>query len=117
FGVKSHEKIGADYLREKGFSERIAKLVENHVEAKRYLTFRYPEYYNNLSEASKRTLEYQGGKMTAEEADVFEQDSLFEASIQLRKWDELAKEIETPLIDLEIIKAKATSALASTFRN
>jgi hypothetical protein len=48
---------------------------------------------------------------------VFEQDSLFEASIQLRKWDELAKEIETPLIDLEIIKAKATSALASTFRN
>ncbi len=117
YGVKSHEKIGADYLREKGFSERIAKLVENHVEAKRYLTFRYPDYYNNLSEASKRTLEYQGGKMTSEEADSFEQDPLFEASIQLRKWDELAKEVDTPLIDLEIIKAKATSALASTFRN
>jgi len=112
FGVKSHEKIGADYLREKGFSERIAKLVENHVEAKRYLTYRYPEYYNNLSEASKKTLEFQGGKMTLEEANQFEQNSLFEASIQLRKWDELAKEINTPLIDLEIIKAKATSALA-----
>ena len=114
FGVKSHEKIGADYLREKGFSERIAKLVENHVEAKRYLTFRYPDYYNNLSEASKRTLEFQGGKMTEEEAEQFEQDALFDASIQLRKWDELAKEVNTPLIDLEIIKAKATIALAST---
>ncbi|MBI3221145.1 MAG: HD domain-containing protein [Bacteroidetes bacterium] len=114
FGVKSQEKIGADYLREKGFSERIAKLVENHVEAKRYLTYRYPDYYNNLSEASKRTLEFQGGKMSEKEAERFEQDPLFEASIQLRKWDELAKEINTPLIDLEMIKAKAYHALASS---
>ncbi len=114
FGVKSHEKVGADYLREKRFPERIAKLVENHVEAKRYLTFRYPDYYNNLSEASKRTLEFQGGKMKQEEAERFEQDPLFDASIQLRKWDELAKEINTPLIDLEMIKAKALHALAFT---
>ncbi len=113
FGVKSHEKIGADFLREKGFSERTAQLVENHVEAKRYLTYRYPEYYNNLSEASKRTLEFQGGKMTPEESTRFEQDPLFEASIQLRKWDELAKEVNVPLIDLDIIKAKAHRALAS----
>src|SRR5882724_2130579 len=29
YGVKRHEQIGADYLREKGFPERVAKLVEN----------------------------------------------------------------------------------------
>src|SRR5579862_8228628 len=38
YGLKSHEKIGADFLREKGFPERVARLVENHVKAKRYLT-------------------------------------------------------------------------------
>lgn len=46
YGVKSHEKIGADYLREKGFPNRIARLVESHVQAKRYLTFKHPDYYN-----------------------------------------------------------------------
>jgi 2-amino-1-hydroxyethylphosphonate dioxygenase (glycine-forming) len=111
-GTKSHERIGADYLREKGFSEKIARLVENHVAAKRYLTFKFPEYYAKLSEASKQTLTYQGGKMTADEAATFELDPLFNASIKLRKWDELAKEINTPIIDLEKIKAKALNALA-----
>lgn len=36
----NHEKIGADYLRERGFSEQVAVLVESHVTAKRYLTFK-----------------------------------------------------------------------------
>src|SRR5271170_4395487 len=57
YGVKRHEQIGADYLRQKGFPEKVAQLVENHVQAKRYLTFRQPAYYDSLSEASKRTLE------------------------------------------------------------
>jgi 2-amino-1-hydroxyethylphosphonate dioxygenase (glycine-forming) len=107
YGVKSHERIGADFLREKGFPENVAKLVENHVQAKRYLTFKHPEYYNNLSEASKQTLVYQGGVMTADEADRFEKDPLFEASIQMRKWDELAKETQVPIIDLALLKEKA----------
>jgi 2-amino-1-hydroxyethylphosphonate dioxygenase (glycine-forming) len=101
FGTKSHEKIGADYLREKGFSERVAKLVENHVQAKRYLTFKYPVYFENLSAASKKTLEFQGGGMTESEAIQFELDPLFEMSIQMRRWDEEAKQINTPLIDME----------------
>jgi 2-amino-1-hydroxyethylphosphonate dioxygenase (glycine-forming) len=107
YGVKSHERIGADFLREKGFPEKVAKLVENHVQAKRYLTFKHPEYYNNLSEASKQTLVYQGGVMTASEAERFEHDPLFEASIRMRHWDELAKEIKVPVIDLNILKEKA----------
>jgi phosphonate degradation associated HDIG domain protein len=111
YGVKSHEKVGADYLRSKGFPERIAKLVESHVQAKRFLTYKYPEYYNSLSDASKKTLEFQGGRMEKEEADAFEADSLFETSIQMRKWDELAKETDVPIIDMNDLKDRARNVL------
>lgn len=112
YGVMSHEKIGADYLREKGFPERVAQLVENHVRAKRYLTFKYPDYYNSLSEASKKTLEFQGGVMKANEAEAFEKDALFETSIRMRKWDELAKEVNVAVIDLEEMRSKALLVLS-----
>ncbi|WP_347902559.1 phosphonate degradation HD-domain oxygenase [Pseudomonas purpurea] len=112
FGVVSHERLGADYLRRLGFSERLARLVEYHVEAKRYLTFKEPGYYQRLSEASRRTLEYQGGVMTATEAQVFEQDPLCAISLRMREWDEQAKEIWVPVIDLEVLKAKALGVLA-----
>ena len=114
YGVKSHEKVGADFLRSKGFPERIAKLVESHVQAKRFLTYKYPEYYNSLSEASKKTLEFQGGRMSKEEADSFENDSLFETSILMRKWDELAKETDVPIIDLNDMKDRARNVLAKS---
>src|SRR5476651_1080258 len=39
-GNVDHEKLGADFLRELGFSERLASLVESHVVAKRYLTYK-----------------------------------------------------------------------------
>lgn len=111
FGTKSHEKIGADFLRGKGFPEKIAALVENHVQAKRYLTFKYPDYYHNLSDASKNTLEFQGGKMNEKEAIRFEKDPFFELSILMRSWDEMAKEVSVPIINLEILKNRALALL------
>jgi phosphonate degradation associated HDIG domain protein len=92
FGAKAHEKIGADHLRHLGFPEKVAVLVESHVEAKRYLAYRFPEYREALSEASRRTLEYQGGPMNEDEALAFEADPLHELKVQMRKWDEAAKE-------------------------
>jgi 2-amino-1-hydroxyethylphosphonate dioxygenase (glycine-forming) len=100
YGIKDHEELGAEFLREKGFSKRITRLVESHVEAKRYLTYKDPAYYANLSDASKRTLEYQGGPMTAEEAGAFEQYPLFDLIIRMRNWDEQAKIERQPLPDL-----------------
>ena len=100
FGVMDHEEIGAEFLKEKGFSRKIVRLVESHVEAKRYLTFKDPAYYAQLSEASKKTLTYQGGPMGKEEADAFEQYPLFDLIIQMRKWDEQAKIEHKPLPDL-----------------
>lgn len=100
YGIKSHEKIAARYLAEKGFSKKVTRLVQSHVDAKRYLTCRHPEYYEQLSDASKKTLEYQGGKMTNGEAAAFEKDPLFDMIIQMRKWDEQAKVEGQPLPEL-----------------
>jgi phosphonate degradation associated HDIG domain protein len=111
FGVKRHEQIGADFIREMGFPERVAKLVENHVQAKRYLTFKYPEYLTKLSEASLQTLGYQGGPMNAEEAKDFEKDPLFEVSLKMRSWDEAAKEEYVPVPDLTIYREMALEVL------
>ncbi|KVV01336.1 MULTISPECIES: phosphonate degradation HD-domain oxygenase [Pseudomonas] len=112
YGVISHELLGARYLRDQGFSERIAKLVEYHVQAKRYLTLRQPGYYALLSEASLRTLGYQGGVMSDAEADAFEQDPLCALSLRMRVWDEQAKAMNVPLIDLNLLKGKALKLLA-----
>jgi phosphonate degradation associated HDIG domain protein len=103
YGVMRHEQIGAAYLRKMGFSEVVARLVEYHVQAKRFLTGRYPAYYDKLSDASKKTLEYQGGSMTAAEAEAFEADPLFALSIRMREWDERAKEENVPVPDLAFL--------------
>ncbi|MHB2083649.1 phosphonate degradation HD-domain oxygenase [Pseudomonas sp. UBA6753] len=111
YGVVSHERIGAEYLRRCGFGERMARLVQYHVEAKRYLTLRQPGYYQRLSEASRRTLEYQGGVMSEGEADVFERDPLFEVSLRMREWDERAKVVGVAVIDLDGLKQRALALL------
>jgi predicted HD phosphohydrolase len=91
----------------------MARLVEYHVQAKRYLTLKEPGYYERLSLASRRTLEYQGGVMTAEEAEAFERDPLCAVSLRMRQWDELAKEMHVPVIDLAVLKGKAVRLLAA----
>jgi len=110
-GIKNHEKLGADYLRELGFPERIARLVESHVEAKRYLCFARPEYLSKLSEASQKTLELQGGIMTAAEAQQFEQNPLSHLMIKMREWDDTAKKTNTPIIDFGVLKEKMVRVL------
>ena len=107
YGVMDHESLGGEYLREKGFSEKIARLVESHVPAKRYLTFKYPEYYNKLSDASKATLDKQGGRMDDAEAKQFEADNLYLLFIKIREWDDKAKIEKVPLPSLEIYKQMA----------
>lgn len=111
YGVRSHEKLGADYLRSYGFPNKIRKLVENHVQAKRYLTFRYPDYLNKLSEASLKTLTFQGGVMSPTEAEAFEKDELFALSLKMRSWDEFAKEVDVPIMDLAYLKDIAINVL------
>lgn len=104
FGAVDHERLGGDYLRQRGFSERVAGLVESHVLAKRYLTHRYPEYRRQLSPASQATLAFQGGPMTAAEATAFEQHPDAAIIIRLREWDDQAKQQHLPVGDLNQLK-------------
>ena len=104
FGIKDHETIGAEFLSERGFSVRLIRLVASHVVAKRYLTLREAGYYDKLSEASKKTLEFQGGPLTDAEADVMEKDPLFREIIQMRRWDEEAKLEFQSLPSLDIFR-------------
>jgi predicted HD phosphohydrolase len=112
YGRKNHEKEAGAFIRKMGFSERVASLAEQHVNAKRYLTFADPGYYDRLSEASKITLGHQGGPMSADEAAAFKADPLFEFNITMRRWDEEAKLKEQPLPDLNIYKQIAERHLA-----
>jgi len=111
FGKVDHEKEGAKYLFKAGFSERVCKLIASHVNAKRYLTWKYPEYYDRLSDASKKTLEFQGGKMGEQEARAFEADPLFDLYIQMRQWDEMAKLQHQPLPEIGLFRQKAIEHL------
>ena len=97
-GVMNHEKVGADYLRSLGYNENVCELVENHINTKRYLISTDPNYYNNLSEASKQTFEYQGGKLSNEEINSFKQNKLFKYHLKLRTYDDQAKSTEYDLI-------------------
>ena len=76
-GAKDHEHIGADYLKELGFSHKVQEICRGHVKAKRYLCWKNPEYHAKLSEASKTTLGFQGGPMLDKEATEFEKDPIF----------------------------------------
>lgn len=96
-GLQDHELLGATFLQSRGFSDRVIQAVALHVPAKRYLCYKYPDYLALLSEASLQTLAYQGGPMTAYEAEVFEQNPYLEDIIAIRRIDEAAKIENKPL--------------------
>lgn len=105
-GVVLHEQIGAELLRRLGFSERVCVLVASHVQAKRYLATKTPGYLERLSPASRGTLEWQGGPMSAEEADRFAAESRFQDRLRVRMWDEGAKDPEAKVEDLSFYRVK-----------
>ena len=100
YGTVDHEKLAADFLREQGFSEKVAQLIEHHVNAKRYLVYKHPDYFAQLSEASLKTLGFQGGPMKPGEALTFETNPYFRGILQLRSWDEQAKIPDLPTPDI-----------------
>lgn len=107
FGAVDHERLGADYLRARGFSARLAALVESHVLAKRYLTYKHPEYLRRLSPASRATLAFQGSVMSAAEAAEFEQNPDAGLIVRMREWDDQAKVAHRPVGSLDHLKRMA----------
>jgi phosphonate degradation associated HDIG domain protein len=85
-----HEDEGAEFLAGK-FPALVIDCVRLHVPAKRYLCAVEPEYLAGLSPVSQRSLELQGGPMTAHEVAEFEAEPHFREAVQARRWDDQAK--------------------------
>jgi 2-amino-1-hydroxyethylphosphonate dioxygenase (glycine-forming) len=116
-GVVDHQKIGADYLENLGFSTKISILVNGHVKAKRYLCYKNSNYYKNLSEASRGTLAHQGGPMSEEEASQFITDPHFTEILQLRIFDEMGKVKDFKVPDLDFYKNMISDNINSNLLN
>lgn len=106
YGTMAHDDLGGAYLLEKGFPQRMARLVSSHVAAKRYLTAVDAAYYDTLSEASKQTLTWQGGPMTKEEALEFEKDADYRDYIRIRRWDDQGKDADQPVKEEDLSRMR-----------
>jgi phosphonate degradation associated HDIG domain protein len=111
YGTMDHEELGAKFLEERGFSARVVFLVKGHVAAKRYLTYKFPDYLTKLSEASRATLSFQGGVMTKQEAEAFEINPDANVMLKMRTWDDNAKIINIEVKNLDELKALALKHL------
>ena len=92
-----HEDLGQAYLSQ-WFDDSVTGPVKLHVDAKRFLCRHDPGYYDDLSPASKRSLELQGGIFSEDEATAFLARPYAAEAANLRRWDDLAKDpkAETP---------------------
>jgi phosphonate degradation associated HDIG domain protein len=96
----AHEEVGFRFLEEH-FPRSVVDPVRLHVAAKRYLCAADPEYLDELSPASLLSLRLQGGPMTAEEAEAFENLPHWREACRLRRWDDLAKDAGADVPPLE----------------
>ncbi len=95
-----HEHIGASRLRGL-FMDEIVDAGRLHVAAKRYLCWKEPAYFDELSGASRQSLGLQGGPMTGDEARAFEREPHFEIAVRVRRYDDMGKVPEMPTPDLD----------------
>lgn len=114
FGRHCHDTNGGEWARSRGFPETVARLIENHVAAKRYLTATDGAYAERLSHASRTTLAHQGGPMDAAEIAAFERDDLLPLHVRLRHWDEAGKDDTADLRDLDRFLARIRRLLGRT---
>jgi len=95
--------------------ERVAWLVRQHVPAKRYLRAVEPEY--PLTLASERSLRVQGGPMTADEVARFREDPWWREAVDLRRWDDLAKQAGLAVAGLEVYEQQLEEVVARASRD
>jgi phosphonate degradation associated HDIG domain protein len=85
-----HQYVALPFLREH-FPQGVLGPIRLHVDAKRYLCATRPEYYDGLSEDSKRSLKLQGGVFSPREAERFIRQPYAEDAVRVRLWDDAAK--------------------------
>ena len=95
-----HEDRAIPYLKDL-FSRAVTEPIRLHVNAKRYLCAIDEEYWDSLSPASKLSLELQGGIFSEREARVFIEQPHAKDAVQLRIWDDLAKDPNMETLELK----------------
>ena len=85
-----HESTGSAWLSQY-FGPGVSEPVRLHVAAKRYLAAVEPGYFDQLSDASKLSLQLQGGPMVGAQIQAFEAEPFFSEAVRLRRWDEEGK--------------------------
>jgi len=111
-GVVEHDEVGAQALRELGFSDDIADIVSGHVDAKRYLVATDEAYAAKLSDVSVESLRLQGGPMSAEEVQDFQRSPNWQSKVRVRTWDDRAKTPGLDVPDLEAYREMITAHLS-----
>jgi len=86
----SHARTGGDAVREL-LGARVADLVTQHDQAKRYLVSAEPSYRECLSPQSVATLAVQGGGLDDRQRAQFEARPDFTSYVTLRRADDAAK--------------------------
>lgn len=92
-----HDKAGARVIAQ-WFPQLVIDCIRYHVDAKRYLCAVELAYHADLSDASRLSLKLQGGPMAKEEVLKFSAMKNLAAILQVRRWDDQAKnpDMETP---------------------
>ncbi len=92
-----HQYVALPFLRTL-FDNDVLDPIKLHVDAKRYLCATRPEYYDALSQDSKRSLVLQGGIFSIADANAYIGRPGAEHAVMLRIWDDTAKRAghETP---------------------
>jgi predicted HD phosphohydrolase len=85
-----HQYAALPFLRPY-FPEAVLGPIRLHVDAKRYLCATRPDYYERLSEDSKRSLKLQGGVFAPAEAERFIGQPHAAEAVKVRLWDDAAK--------------------------
>ena len=85
-----HQYFSIPFLRPL-FPPAVIEPIRLHVDAKRALCDIEPEYYEGLSQDSKRSLTHQGGIFTRDECAAFMAKPFAREALRLRRWDDCAK--------------------------
>lgn len=112
----NHELLAADWLQSHNSDvdgSAVLEPIRLHVQAKRYLVTRKPDYLEALSTDSLRSLEQQGGPFSESECLQFEANTYFNDAVSLRVWDDRAKDITTITVDKSIALQQLRQLLAN----
>ncbi|MBI1384476.1 MAG: metal-dependent phosphohydrolase [Rhizobiales bacterium] len=107
-----HEEMAANYLM-KWFPAEVTEPIRMHVPAKRYLCAAVKGYFDSLSPASRQSLAVQGGTFSEAEAAAFIARPHAPAAVDLRRWDDLAKDPTRAVPGLGTYREAMLRALAA----